>query len=572
MTVLILILIPIVAGAVAWPLARWRADVARWLCLAALVVGLGLVAAMWATTNGVNWLTGELVNWEQQEQRSPATPVTGQRATERGNPQSAIRNPQSNDHMLPQTTTTRKHGTQSNANENPQFAIRNSQFRAAWIPQIGAEFSLSAGALSVVLIALTYFIGIVGVLASWTGIVKRVGFFHFNLMWLLASLVGVFVAVDLVLFYVFWELMLVPLYLLIGIWGYENRIYATIKFFIFTQAGSLFMLVAILALYFIHHNQTGVYTFDLEQLKSTHLASGTAWLLMMGFFVAFAVKLPAVPLHTWLPDAHTEAPTAGSIYLASLVLKAGAFGMIRFLLPLFPQACLDFAPVAMGLGVAGILYGAVTAFGQSDLKRLVAYTSVSHMGYVLVGVFSMNYLGLVGAVVVMLAHGLSTGGLFFLVGAIQDRLHTRDLSRLGGLWAIAPRMGGTMTFFALASLGLPGLANFVGEFLVLVGAFQVGAIYGVLAALGLVVSVIYSLWMLQKAFHGPMGEDWKMPDLGVREGVAAAMLIVATLWIGLYPKAVTNLPLLRDVGEAIKARYFASTPAMPHIEGKEGRP
>ena len=480
MTLVALILIPIVAGLIAWPVARWRAPAARWVCVAGLLVGCGLLLAMWLT-------------WEDEFYRS----------------------------VIPHWLW---------------------EFRVPWIPQVGIEFSLGADGLSLLLIALTYFIGLIAVMSSWEGITQRVGFFHLNLMALLSALVGVFVARDLILFYFFWELMLVPLYLLIGIWGHENRIYATIKFFLFTQAASLMMLLAILVLYFAHVDSGGDRTFDFEELVNTPLSPATAFWLMLGFFVAFAVKLPAVPLHTWLPDAHTEAPTAGSICLASLVLKAGAFGFIRFLLPLFPQACIDLAPVAMTLGVVGILYGAITAFAQKDLKRLVAYTSVSHMGFVLLGVFAMNDLAMAGAVVVMLAHGLSTGALFMLVGALGDRLHTRDLSRLGGLWAVAPRMGGVMTFFALASLGLPGLANFVGEFLVLLGAFQAGhTVLASIAALGMVVSVIYSLWMLQKAFHGPNTEGWKMSDLGIREMAMSAALIAATVWIGLYPQPVLDL-------------------------------
>jgi NADH-quinone oxidoreductase subunit M len=266
----------------------------------------------------------------------------------------------------------------------------------------------------------------------------------------------------------------------------------------------------------------------------------TALWLMLGFFVAFAVKLPVVPLHTWLPDAHTEAPTAGSVDLAGLVLKVGAYGLLRFAIPLFPEAALNFAPVAMALGVIGILYGAIVAFGQTDLKRLVAYTSISHMGFVLVGIFAWNQLALQGALMVMLAHGISTGALFILVGDLQDRMHTRDLNRMGGLWSTVPRMGGFGLLFAVASLGLPGLGNFVGEFLVLLGVYQVNLPIAILATLGFIVSTIYALWMIQRTFFGPNTADWQLPDSTARETAIMAALIAVIVWLGLYPQPVLN--------------------------------
>jgi NADH-quinone oxidoreductase subunit M len=263
-------------------------------------------------------------------------------------------------------------------------------------------------------------------------------------------------------------------------------------------------------------------------------------LLMLGFFAAFAVKLPAVPFHTWLPDAHTEAPTAGSVILAGLILKAGAYGFLRLLMPLFPEAASQFAPIAMILGVLGILYGALLAFGQTDLKRLVAYTSVSHMGFVLLGIFAWNRLALQGAVVVMLSHGISTGALFILAGGLYDRIKTRDLERMGGLWSDAPRMGGATLVFALASLGLPGLGNFVGEFLVLLGLYQVNAPLAILATLGLIVATVYALWMMQRVFFGARTEDRPLSDLDLREGAIMAVLIVLIVWLGLFPKTVLN--------------------------------
>jgi NADH-quinone oxidoreductase subunit M len=375
---------------------------------------------------------------------------------------------------------------------------------------------------------------------SWTEIRERIGFFHFNLLWSLSGVLGVFLALDLFLFFFFWEMMLVPMYFLISIWGHENRIYAAIKFFIFTQASSLLMLIAILALVFIHQQSTGVYTFDYFDLLGTSVDPDTAFWIMLGFFIAFAVKLPIVPFHTWLPDAHTEAPTAGSVILAGVLLKTGAYGLIRFVVPLFPEAALAFTPTAMGLGVIGILYGAILAFAQSDMKRLIAYTSVSHLGFVLLGVFAWNAWALQGVVMQMLAHGISTGALFILAGALQERLHTREMGRMGGLWMSAPRFGAVMLFFAIASLGLPGLGNFVGEFLVLLGSYRIDVTLTALAALGLVGAVIYALILIQKTFQGEPHRDLTLTDLTLRDMSIMATLIIAIVWLGLYPQPVLN--------------------------------
>src|SRR5262245_4935347 len=331
------------------------------------------------------------------------------------------------------------------------------ELKREWIPQWGISFNIALDGLSLLLVLLTLFLGIIAVVTSWTEIRERVGFFHFNLMFVLAGIVGVFLSLDLFLFYFFWELMLVPMYFLIGIWVHENRIYAAIKFFIFTQAGGLVMLAAILWLYFIHGRNTGIYTFDYQQLLSTAMGPQTAMLLMLGFFIAFAVKLPVVPLHSWLPDAHTEAPTGGSVILAGLLLKTGAYGLLRFAIPLFPEAAQSFAPIAITLGVAGILYGAILAFAQTDYKRLLAYSSISHLGFALIGIFAMNQLALQGAIMQLIAHGLSSAALFMVAGALQERLRTRDMRRMGGLWASVPRLASIALFFAIASLGLPGL-------------------------------------------------------------------------------------------------------------------
>jgi NADH-quinone oxidoreductase subunit M len=415
-----------------------------------------------------------------------------------------------------------------------------AQTDSIWMPSFGIHFHLAVDGLSLLMLMLTFFLGIVSVLASWTEIRERVGFFHFNLLWVLAGIAGVFLAVDLFLFYFAWELMLIPMYFLILIWGHERRVYAATKFFLFTQLSGLLMLIAILALYFIHHQTTGVYTFEYSELLGTHMSSGVELWIMLGFFVAFAVKLPAVPLHTWLPDAHTEAPTAGSVILAGLLLKTGAYGMMRFVIPLFPQAAHEFTPVALVLGVIGIVYGAVMAYAQTDFKRLVAYTSVSHLGFVLLGVFSWNPLALQGAIMTMVCHGLSTGGLFVMVGGLQERIHTRDLERMGGLWAVAPQLGGAVLFFSMASLGLPGIGDFVGEFLVVLGSYKVSAPIAVIASLGILASTFYALRMVQRGFHGPNTHAWRFPDLTRREGLMGGTMIAGLLWLGLYPQTVLN--------------------------------
>jgi NADH-quinone oxidoreductase subunit M len=414
------------------------------------------------------------------------------------------------------------------------------EWRREWIPEFGIGFHLGMDGLSLLLLMLTFFLGIISVLVSWTEIQEGVGFFHLNLMWILAGITGVFLALDLFLFYFAWELMLVPMYFLIAIWGHGRRVYAAVKFFIFTQLSGLLMLVSILALYFLHHKATGVYTFDYSELLNTPIPAGAAMWIMLGFFIAFAVKLPMVPLHPWLPDAHTEAPTAGSVILAGLLLKTGGYGLIRFVLPLFPEAARSFAPVAMVLAVVGILYGAIVAFGQTDLKRLVAYTSISHLGFVLLGVFAFTPLALTGAVVTMLAHGISTGALFVIAGALQHRMHTREMDRMGGLWDTMPKMGGAALFFALGSLGLPGLGDFVGEFLVLLGTWPRSRVLTAIAAVGILAATLYALRLVQRTFHGPNVHEWRLPDLNAREFLVLGAMMAVLLWLGLYPQPVLD--------------------------------
>ncbi len=443
-----------------------------------------------------------------------------------------------------------------------------------WIPQWGIGLHLALDGVSLVLVLLTGFLGLVAVVSSWTEIKERIGFFHFNLLVVLGGVYGVFLALDLLLFFVFWEVMLVPMYLLIAIWGHEERRYAALKFFLFTQAGSLLLLVAIVALATLHTRHTGYPSFDYSALLALPIAPTVAWWLMLGFFLGFAVKLPAFPFHTWLPDAHTEAPTGGSVILAGLLLKTGAYGLLRFAVPLFPDASRDFAPVAMALGVAGILYGGLLAFAQTDFKRLVAYSSVSHLGFALLGIYAMTGLALQGAVVQLVAHGISTGALFMLAGALQERLHTRDMRRMGGLWATVPRLSACALFFAVASLGLPGLANFVGEFLVLFGAYARHPVMAACAAAGMVVAAVYSLALLQRAFFGPSAGPNILADLSTMAFAALIVMGVVQVWLGWQPALVlaTTKPAIQFLlppdylaaGERhAERRHFQSSAELP---------
>jgi NADH-quinone oxidoreductase subunit M len=408
----------------------------------------------------------------------------------------------------------------------------------AWIPQLGISYHVSMDGLSLLLVLLTAFLGMVAVVASWREITELVGPFHFALLATVAGLIGVFLARDLFLFYLFWELMLVPMYLLIGKWGHERRLYAAIKFFLFTFISSLLMLGSILGLAYLHAGATGVLTFDFNALRATPMGPGAAGLIMAGFLAAFLVKLPSVPVHSWLADAHTEAPTGASILLAGALLKTGAYGLLRIAVPLFPEASSEFARAACMLGVISILYGGIVTFSQTSLKRMIAFSSISHMGFVLLGIYAGNEIALQGAILQVLAHGVSTPALFFLAGSFHQRYRTFELDRLGGLWETAPRLGGFTLFFAMAALGLPGLGNFVGEFLVLLGAYRFSPALAIVGAGGFVVSVIYAVRLVQETVHGPNHEGWKAPDLSARETATLAVMSAGILWLGLYPQPV----------------------------------
>ena len=435
-----------------------------------------------------------------------------------------------------------------------------------WIPRFGIALELAMDGLSLLLVVLTLLLGLIAIASSWSEIDFKPGLFQANLLWTLAGICGVFLAVDLFLFFLFWEVMLIPMYLLIAILGHEKRTYAAMKFFIFTQASGLLMLLAIIVLAWQGLETNGSLSFSYFQLLGLPLDERLGWWTMLGFFLAFTVKLPGFPFHTWLPDAHTQAPTAGSVLLAGILLKTGAYGLLRFCIPLFPEASLQFAPIAMALGIAGVIYGAILAFAQADFKRLVAYSSVSHMGFVLLGLYAWNQLALQGAVMQMVAHGVSTAALFMLAGALQQRLHSRDMAHMGGLWHQAPRMGACAMFFAVASLGLPGLGNFVAEFLVLLGLFAEQPRLTALAAVGLITAAIYALWMLQQAFQGTPNEQRRMADFDHREMLAMAAMMVALLWLGLYPQPVLDLtdPVLEGLQSLV--------PPEGHLAGLDSAP
>jgi NADH-quinone oxidoreductase subunit M len=413
-------------------------------------------------------------------------------------------------------------------------------YQTDWIPALGISFHVAMDGFSHVLLLLTFFLGILAVLCSWKEIREKTGFYFFNLLWTLAGISGVFIAMDMVLFYFCWEVMLIPMYFLITIWGDTRRRYAGFKFFIFTQVGSLLMLLSLLALYFIHGDQTGTYTFDYFSLLRTATDSPVMTWIMLGFLIAFAIKLPVVPFHNWLPDAHGEAPTAGSLVLAGLLLKTGAYGIIRFVLPLFPESAAAIGPWMILLGVIGIIYGALLAFSQTDLKRLIAYTSVSHMGFVLVGIFSFSNIAMQGVVMQILTHGLSTGALFVMAGMLKERLHTRDITKMGGLWTAMPAMGGIAILFTMASAGLPALGNFIAEFFILLGTFSSHPTFSIIATLGLILSAIYSLRMMQKVFMGQPAATEPIKDISTRELVIMAALSISIVALGLFPQPVID--------------------------------
>ncbi|VFP83958.1 NADH-quinone oxidoreductase subunit M [Candidatus Erwinia haradaeae] len=414
-----------------------------------------------------------------------------------------------------------------------------------WIPRFGINFHLALDGLSLSMVVLTSLLGIMAVVCSWREIEKWHGFFHLNLLWVLGGVMGVFLAIDLFLFFLFWEMMLIPMYLLISLWGHKSsdeqtRITAATKFCIYTQASGLLMLISIIGLVFLHYSETGNLTFNYEDLLHTPMLPYVEQLLMMGFFIAFAVKMPVVPFHGWLPDAHSQAPTAGSVDLAGILLKTAAYGLLRFTLPLFPHASLKFAPIAMWLGIISIFYGAWMAISQYDIKRLVAYTSISHMGFLLIAIYTGSLIAYQGAVIQMIAHGLSTAALFIMCGQLYERLSTLDMRKMGGLWSRIQWLPGLSVFFALANLGIPGTGNFIGEFMILIGSFQTAPLIAVIATCSLVFSAVYSLVMLQKTYYGEAKLEEKLRDMSVREVITLLVLLMLLLFLGLYPQTILD--------------------------------
>jgi len=444
-------------------------------------------------------------------------------------------------------------------------------YKADWIPSIGSSYHFGVDGISVLLILLTTLLGFIAVYSSFTAITHREKEYYVFLLVLQTGMLGVFMALDFVLFYVFWEVMLVPMYFLIGVWGGPRKLYAAIKFFLYTLAGSVLMLVGILALYF--YNSSGLEaiglpglgnpaTFDVTQLYQIAgaIPFGLEKWIFLAFFVGFAIKVPMFPFHTWLPDAHVEAPTAGSVILAGVLLKMGTYGFIRFSLPLLPEATRWAVPWMVFLALVGIIYGALVAMAQKDMKKLVAYSSVSHLGFVMLGMFALNPAGLSGSVLQMINHGLSTGGLFLLVGIVYERRHTRMIADYGGLAKVMPIYAMMFMIITMASIGLPTLNGFIGELTILVGAFNRSALWAVLAATGIVLGAAYMLWLYQRAFFGEITheENRNLKDVNAREQWTLIPLIVLCFWIGLYPKPFFRIlePSIERIVRVVDPEYL----------------
>ncbi len=414
---------------------------------------------------------------------------------------------------------------------------------APWLPSLGASYHVGIDGISLLLVLLTTLLTPLALLGAWHAVDDRVKEFVATTLVLETGMLGVFISLDLFLFYVFWEAMLIPMYFIIGVWGGANRIYAAVKFVLYTMAGSALMLVAILALYYRHGVATGTFTFDVPIVTRWVVPAGLGQNLMfLAFALAFAIKVPLFPFHTWLPDAHVEAPTAGSVILAGVLLKMGTYGFLRFGLPIFPDASLTFGPIVLALAVFGIVYGAWVSTVQPDLKKLVAYSSVSHLGFVMLGIFTLNVQGLVGGVIQMINHGLSTGALFLMVGMIYERRHTRLIADFGGLWKVIPAFSALFLVVVLSSLGLPGLNGFVGEFLILIGAFQMNRGLAALALTGIIFAAVYLLWMYQRVIFGEVTheENRGLRDLSLREWALIVPLVIFIVWIGVYPTVFTG--------------------------------
>jgi NADH-quinone oxidoreductase subunit M len=445
-----------------------------------------------------------------------------------------------------------------------------------WLAEWGVNYYVGIDGISLLLILLTTFLQPLVLLASWNDIQQSVKSYVFFMLALETGMIATFAALNLFQFYLFWELMLIPMYFIIGIWGGPRRVYAAIKFFLFTMVGSLLMLVSMLVVYRLHFEQTGTYTLDLIAppggalpglLDTNILPAGDVWWrtqpwLFAAFALAFGIKVPVFPFHTWLPDAHVEAPTAGSVILAGVLLKMGTYGFVRFALPLFPDAAVQFAPFVFGLGLAGILYGALVAMVQKDIKKLVAYSSIAHLGFVMLGTFALNDEGLKGAVLQMVNHGLSTGALFLLVGMIYERRHTREISAFGGIAKPMPVYAALFGIVTMSSIGLPALNGFVGEYLILLGTFHAAPRVAVAATFGVVLAAVYMLWMYRRVMFGPVeiAENRGLIDLDLREKLVIAAVVIPILWIGVYPQPLLTR-LNAPIGEILRVMQAKRAPA-----------
>ncbi|TCK61579.1 NADH-quinone oxidoreductase subunit M [Seleniivibrio woodruffii] len=411
--------------------------------------------------------------------------------------------------------------------------------KAWWIKSLGIQYHLGVDGISILMVFLTTLLTMIAILGSFTYIQKRQKEFYIAMLVLETGMVGTFLAMDFFLFYIFWEAMLIPMYLIIGVWGGKRRIYAAVKFFLYTLAGSVLMLLAIIALYYTHGQITGNYTFDILKITEQYMMYGKGFQLIVFavFFIGFAIKVPMFPVHTWLPDAHVEAPTAGSVILAGVLLKMGTYGMLRFCLPMTPYASIKLMPVVAALSVIAIIYGALVAMVQKDIKKLVAYSSVSHMGFVTLGIYALNQAGIEGGILQMFNHGIITGALFLLIGLIYERTHTREIADYGGIAASVPVYATIFLIFTMASIGLPSMGAFVGEFLVLVGAFEAFSDWAILAAIGVIFSAVYMLWMFQRVLYQSLNKRWEnLADMNLREVIYIFPLLIIVFWIGLYPE------------------------------------
>jgi NADH-quinone oxidoreductase subunit M len=451
------------------------------------------------------------------------------------------------------------------------FSGMQFEVKAPWIESLGISYHLGVDGISLFLVLLTTFIMPITILSAWNTIHRGMREFLVIMLVLETALVGTFAALDMILFFIFWEAVLIPMYFLIGIWGTERRIYAAIKFFIYTAFGSALMLIAIFYLYFAHINQFGISSMDLLDFYKLNIPYfgilSPQGLLFLAFFLAFAIKVPLFPFHTWLPDAHVEAPTAGSVILAGILLKMGTYGFLRFSLPLFPEATLDLLPILSVIAIIGIIYGAMVAFAQTDLKKLVAYSSVSHLGLVMLGIFVLNIQGIEGGIYQMLNHGLSTGALFLIVGMIYERRHTKLIAEFGGISKVMPVFAAFFMISTLSSIGLPLLNGFVGEFLVLLGAFKWNYIYSALGATGMILGAVYMLWAYQRAMFGPLDkpENKALRDLSLREIMVLLPIVIMFFVMGVYPKPFLSR-MEPTVQELLKTKFAERIAAAEIIE------